>query len=286
MENDLDQIGSLSKEREEDLAAFASFLAHSYFPNSSRVDPEQIALRKGITFSYGRYGNGFDGLLQYKKGRFHIFSNLDQLEDPYYPRARFTFSHELAHFFIDEHRNALMRGIDLYHPSRAEYQSKLLVEREADFFAGHLLVPEERLSSAYRIYKSNIGLELVIKLQSIFHASATNLAIRCAKDNLFSCGVMKWSVENELQWYWLSDAFLAGAPGKAVSKIRQVGPSAASYKAANEVYNNEEKIHRSKLPLSAYFPFLKTKGHTDFMVQEQAIKLGRFGTLAMLLPAK
>jgi hypothetical protein len=56
----------------------------------------------------------------YLKGRFHIYCNLDRENLPSSPRARFTLSHELGHYFIDEHQNNLASGQVRPHPSAAE----------------------------------------------------------------------------------------------------------------------------------------------------------------------
>ena len=56
-----------------------------------------------------------------------------------------TFVHELGHFLIDEHRNALMLGLSPSHPSFTNFSSDNEVELEADFFASSLLIPKSRL---------------------------------------------------------------------------------------------------------------------------------------------
>src|SRR5207247_1657430 len=91
--------------------------------------------------SFGRYGDAFDGLLEHRSGRFHVYANLDRVEREDSPRARFTLAHELGHYFIDEHRNALAAGLALSHPSFCDFESDLPVEKEADHFASNLLMP-------------------------------------------------------------------------------------------------------------------------------------------------
>src|SRR5689334_23997225 len=54
------------------------------------------------------YGNCFDGLLEYEAGEFHVYCNVDRGNIPGGARARFTLAHELGHYFIDEHRIALI----------------------------------------------------------------------------------------------------------------------------------------------------------------------------------
>jgi len=130
----------ISKDRKEEIAELAETVADEHCP-TGRVDPVLIAKAKGITLSFGRYEDAFDGLLEHCCGRFHIYCNLDRVERAGSPRARFTLSHELGHFYIDEHRNALKAGRAPSHPSFCDYESKNPVEQEADHFASCLLMP-------------------------------------------------------------------------------------------------------------------------------------------------
>src|SRR5437773_1792618 len=91
----------LSQERRHEIADLAELVAEEYYP-SSRVEPFAIALLKGLTVSFGHYEDAFDGLLEHRSGRFHIYCNLERVERRDGPRARFTLAHELGHFYLDE----------------------------------------------------------------------------------------------------------------------------------------------------------------------------------------
>ena len=58
---------------------------------------------------------------------------------PYPSRLRFSIGHELGHFHIDEHREALVRGET--HSSEPGFRSKNPKELQADEFAAALLIP-------------------------------------------------------------------------------------------------------------------------------------------------
>lgn len=105
------------------------------------LDLAHVAHQKGISTSFGAYGDGFDGMLEYKEGRFHIFCNLDRIGSPDSTRSRFTMAHELGHYYIDGHRNVLASGDIPPHLSRCEFESSQLAEQEADHFAGSFLMP-------------------------------------------------------------------------------------------------------------------------------------------------
>src|SRR5258708_7613906 len=83
-----------------------------------RVEPEAIAAREGIAFSYERFPEDFDGTLVHEDGRFFIICNARRAKRGS-PRSRFTFAHELGHYFLAGHREALVSGKIPRHESLA-----------------------------------------------------------------------------------------------------------------------------------------------------------------------
>src|SRR6478736_8142320 len=74
------------------------------------VRPPQIIEANDIGLTYNNYGDAFDGMIEHKSGRFHIYCNVGAGDSVESPRMRFTQAHELGHYFIDEHRNSLAAG--------------------------------------------------------------------------------------------------------------------------------------------------------------------------------
>ena len=145
-------------ERLAEIAELAEAVADEHCP-SGRVEPEAIARAKRIRASFGQYGEAFDGMLEHKAERFHIFCNLARVDRPDAPRARFTLAHELGHYYLDEHRNALSAGRTAAHRSQCEYESPNLAEQEADHFAANLLMPQARfLAKAERVSRGMSGI--------------------------------------------------------------------------------------------------------------------------------
>src|ERR1700748_3499337 len=132
-----------TRKKEIELSELAESIVEYYCPEGI-VNPAQIAEMKGISYSYGDYGDAFDGLIEQENTSFHIFINTKNFPADH-PRSRFTFAHELGHYFIDEHRNALLSGRTPSHPSYTDFSSKNPVELEADHFASSLLLPERRI---------------------------------------------------------------------------------------------------------------------------------------------
>ena len=117
------------------------------YSGERQVFLDGIADEFDVSLSYGHYGDAFDGLLEHKSGSFHIYCNLTRVHDQNAPRARFTVAHELGHYFIDEHRNALAAGKPP-HSSFPERLSDNPVEQEANLFASHLLMPTVEFQTA------------------------------------------------------------------------------------------------------------------------------------------
>lgn len=185
------------------LNELASGISDFYFPNS-QIDPTVIAEKKGITYSFGNYGQAFDGLLEQENGGFHIFINNDKVGHAYTEKARFTFAHELGHYFIDDHRSALLKGLSPSHCSLTGFKSRNKAERQADFFASCLLMPEERFRKycTGKIFEFRIILELSKK----FGTSVSSTALRFCSIGSHPIMVV-YAFDNKIRWYWSSNDF-------------------------------------------------------------------------------
>jgi Zn-dependent peptidase ImmA (M78 family) len=271
--------GQLRPERESDIAELAEEVADSHC-SSLRVDPVKIIEANNITLSFGRYADAFDGLLEYQRGRFHIYSNLDRVEDPNAPRARFTLGHELGHYYINEHRNALKKGLTPSHPSFCEYASDLLVEREADQFASNLLMPRTRfMKEARRVPR---GLAGILCLAYTFGTSVTSTAIRYAKDEGEPCAVIKWE-NGRFAWKWLSAETQKARLRRPIMSPQRLPPGSPTARAlAGET--TAADFFSAGTRVGSWFPRVGANEGGDVPLVEQAISLGRFGVLTFLYP--
>jgi Zn-dependent peptidase ImmA (M78 family) len=187
--------------RKQEIAELAESIAKSYLKYNI-LEPEQIAVDEGITYSRNDYGKSFDGLLEHHSGRFHIYINECRVGSKEVPRARHTFAHELGHYFIDEHRNSLKSGKTPSHPSFNGLKAKNIVEREADYFASCLLMPSVNFTRfCLRQPLDNLLLE---KLAKTFNASISSVIFRYFELNLFPMlivlsknGIIEWKMVSE-----------------------------------------------------------------------------------------
>lgn len=128
-----------------DLSAIAGFYTSEYCSQSYVVEPSIIAASQKLGFSLNDYGDSFDGLLENKNGKFHIYLNTIYGGHLHHPRVRFSFAHELGHYLISEHYRTLSDPTIKPLPSFQTFDMEYKHEVEADYFASCLLMPEDRL---------------------------------------------------------------------------------------------------------------------------------------------
>jgi len=269
-------------ERLSELAELAEAVADAHCP-SGRVEPDRIARANGITMSFGEYGEAFDGMLECRDGRWHIYCNGERSGESDAPRARFTVGHELGHYYIDEHRNALAGGRASAHRSQCEYESPILAEQEADHFAANLLMPGARFVVKARA--ASRGLAGILALAGAFGTSLTSTAIRCAETDVFSCAVVKWTWKG-YSWKRLSSATFQARLGRTFEAPTELAEGSPTRRALAHEAPPEQGFFRAGTTASAWFPRVGAGDFRDAIFIEEAIPLGRFGVLTVLYPER
>lgn len=152
--------------------AAANSVLHQMKIDGLWVDPEAIATSKGIAVkAKPDTAQGVSGMLIKAGDQFGIAyaTNI-----PSRGFQRFSISHELGHYCIEGHPEALLtNGI---HYSHAGFVSADPFEQEADHFAAALLMPERPFRKA--IEKHSAGLACVEVLRRECETSLTATAIR------------------------------------------------------------------------------------------------------------
>ena len=266
------------QQRRVAIAQLAEAVADEHCPQGS-VEPRVIARRKGITISFGTYGDTFDGMLEHDGGRFHIYCNLDRVGARDAPRARFTLAHELGHYYIDDHRRALAAGQAPAHRSRCDHESTHLVEQEADHFAANLLAPEARFGAEAAGVID--GLDGLRALAGRFGTSLTATAIRYAACDIRPCAVVKWNWSGQA-WQHVSPAVRRIGLGSTVAAPRDLVPGSPTARALNREQPGPTGFFEAGSTAADWFPGIEAADHRDVVVVEQAVPLGRFGVLTLL----
>ena len=268
----------ISRARREEIIDLAEGVAGESIP----VDPDRILRsRDDVALAYGSFEDAYDGLIERRDGTFWVYCNLDRTGHSDSPRARFTLAHEAGHYFIDEHRNALLSGRAKPHASRSDYTSSELVEREADLFASHLLMPTTSFSR--RMKKAGVGAPAILSLSDLFGASVTSTAIRYVGLVDHFCAVVKWGPEG-YGWRWTSQEAWSGRYHRTIRDASALPRDSATALALRGESSKTGFIERGTTA-SMWFDFVRAGGDRDQILIEQAISLGVFGVLTLLFPA-
>ncbi len=242
---------------------------------------ESIAAAEGITFSFGHYRDCFDGLLECRNCAFHIYINVDTNIGSHSPRARFSFAHELGHYFLDWHRTALDCGVPP-HGSKADFESgNLAAEREADMFAAHLLLPALQLK---KVARHRIDVAEIVRLAEFFCTSLSATAIRCAHLDLAPLIVMRWTATTRA-WCWSSSIFEQRTGNKAFRSIERLPADSATRQRLLGNPAEHDAITSKGTTLSTWFPGVRAGSSYDDILIEECISLGSHGVLTILRPS-
>ncbi len=254
------------------------------------VDPAAIARAKGVTLSVGDYGRCFDALLECRCGRFHIYLDAGRVGSIDAPRGRFSLAHELGHFFLDEHREALRDGAAPSDRSWCVPGAERLVEREADTFAAALLMPSKPVLADAKGRPR--GLAGVLAVAERFGVSLTAAAIRYAELEVCPCAVVKWA-RGEAAWRRVSSQGLFGRTGRGERTLAgppPISPVTASALPADCATSlalagrpPEGRWHETGTTSAAWFSGIRPGDRRDVPLLEQAVSLDSRGALTLLL---
>ena len=184
-----------------------AMLYHMPTPLVEIVNDEGIVL---ICDDYGR--DTFDGLTIYEREQdcFYIHLNTASGNGVNSTKGRFTLAHELGHYFIDQHRMALINGTmqpHCHHYNPFGNNEDWEIEREADDFAASLLMPWCMLKQDLR--QDKFGGDVVNRLSKQYNVSFSAMAIRCLKCDYLPLmllyavdGRVKWQLHNEDFPFW------------------------------------------------------------------------------------
>ena len=240
------------------------------------IDPRAILRANGIRVTFNDYGEAFDGLLEHRSGRFHVFCNTARVGKDT-PRTRFTLAHELGHYFIDEHRRALEAGRVRPHGSICDFESPVEVELEADCFAASLLLPTSAVAPAVRGKARGLG--GVVSLVAKFNTSITATAMRYLDVDPHPCVVIRWGLDG-YAWKRLSESAYRAGLRKTVQDTAALPRGCATAK----VMAGSAKLESNGTTKAAWFPFVGDDWDSNALFMEEAISLGKYGALTMLYP--
>jgi hypothetical protein len=145
--------------------------------SSLPVNPFDVAERRDIAHQEKPgLGIGISGCLMKVGDAFGILYSSRFASEGF---KRFNVAHELGHYFLPGHIDALFGAGQPFHQSESGFTSDDKYEREADSFAASLLMPKLLFKSACA--KNGQGLTAIEFLATLCVTSLTATAIRFAK---------------------------------------------------------------------------------------------------------
>jgi len=177
---------------------------------------ESIIEEEGLELYYDDYGDSFDGMTFFDNG-FYIHLNEKRGNRHGTARGRFTLAHELGHYFIDNHRIGLKNGLLKPHGSISKPERFHRIEREADYFAACLLMPEDIFKK--EVLGKKFDFSLLRHLESFFNVSLTAAALRFRDIGNAEITII-YAVDGKIKWQFASERF----PYKFLAEKRPVIP--------------------------------------------------------------
>lgn len=188
----------------------------------------------------------------------------------------FTIAHELGHYFLDGHVDALFKDGAPCHFSKSGYISNDLHEKEADLFASELLMPEKLFRAA--IHRGGIGFSLIKRLAEEGKTSLVATAIRCCKLGEDPLAVIL-SRGDEIEWCIMTKSF-SECHGVYQLPKKSLLPKASATYAFNSNSSNVAN-GASREDYASLRTWFERARNVD--VQEDVVGLGHYGkTLTVL----
>lgn len=156
--------------------------------DSLPINLEKIAAYDGLILQPLSVYHRFNGKIEFlPEENVFVVYHPDPSTYLYPRRLRFSIAHELGHFYIDEHREALLRGET--HSSEPGFRSKNPKELQADEFAAALLIPG-RLMDATIDKRGFMSLDEVRDVSEKCETSLYSTTIRYVKMASEACLVV------------------------------------------------------------------------------------------------
>jgi hypothetical protein len=240
-----------------------------------RVDPEAIAASKGIMVkAKPDTAAGVSGML-IKVG--DDFGIMYATNIPSRGFQRFSISHELGHYCIEGHPEAILtNGV---HYSQAGFVSSDPFEQEADHFAAALLMPERPFKRAIDDYDA--GLACIEALAKACETSLTATAIRYSALTRDGVAVLMSSGQ-AIDWCFMSDGL---KQAKGLSWVRKGTPVPAG--TVTEDFNiRPENVRTGQRESGSGRLSDWMDGESRYAVTEEVVGLGHYGRTLTVLTCK
>ncbi len=194
-----------------------------------------------------------------------------------YLRQRFTIAHETGHAHFETHKNKSLQ--DALNPQHNVHGRQYGYEREsqANEFASELLMPQWHLEQQLKSFNYDQFFTGIEELTALYEISTLACAMRVAKEAPIPAMCLYFNSEGRLRQTPARSRF-----HKDTGFFIAAGERIPQRTLADDLANkpNCESWKRKQRDCKTWFPDSNCAG--DYELEEQAIRLGRFGYLVWL----
>lgn len=238
------------------------------------IDPIAIAKNKGIRVeAMPPDHDGVSGMLIHANGKF-VIAYATYIKSKGF--RRFSIGHEIGHYCLPGHIDAVLPNGAAYHESNSGFVSDNKYELEADHFAAGLLMPAPLFRTA--MTRAGEGLDAIELLHDRCITSLTATAIRYQQLTDEAVAVIQ-SKGKTIDFCFLSDRMLTLQPRRWPRKGDLLPLTSATHKLNHDV----AKVARSERidgPADGAEWF---GGFRDVELFEEAVGLGSYGRSLTIL---
>ncbi|MBR9871480.1 MAG: ImmA/IrrE family metallo-endopeptidase [Gammaproteobacteria bacterium] len=259
----------------------AEGLADAHRGNGGGGDPIVGFRDYEVIVAHGDFGDDFEGLLRFRDGEFQAFVNSGSDSDPRTAgRQNFTAAHEFGHYSIQAHRDAIRSGKGC-HKDVTGFMSREPMEREADIFAAHFLMPTRELQKRYRA--PQWGAKEILDAAGYFGTSITCAALRCQAAMPGDSTLVLWGPKY-VQWQRMNRDWWFELPVRSIRNADQLAQGSATEQLMAGADIPECGFITTGTTRSAWFRRVSSWSSNNSILIEQAIPLGSYGVLTLLRP--
>ena len=244
-------------------------------------DPKVAFSDYEVPVAEADFGDAFEGLLRFHEGEYQVFINTGNESDLRTTgRRNFTAGHELGHFCIPEHRTAIRKGVGA-HKDVTGFASSEPMEREADIFAAHFLMPTFEVQRKYRV--ASWGAREILDAAKHFGTSITCAALRCQASLPGYSSLILWGPQC-VRWQRMNRDWWFELPVRSIRNTDQLAKGSATEQLMNGTEIPDCGYIARGTTRASWFTRILPWSNNNTILIEEAIPLGSYGILTLLRP--
>ncbi len=246
------------------------------------IDPLEIAKKISVKVFHESYEECFHGNILLIGREFYILLNSNYLVELNYSNSRYTFAHELGHYFIKTHRDRIKNGESFaFGGKKINIDDKKKIEQEAEQFAASLLMPRTEFIKYFKNLEK-IGFEAILDIKNYFNTSITSAAIRFNTLDIAPCITITWN-EDGIKGKGVSKRFSKLVGDKYTIEIK-LNPNRPLIEEEDIYYEASNITYKKSITLLSAWTYTVPKEISNkFLLIEETLSY-KYGNLTLLRP--